>query len=337
MGKTTNMVNSYTIKLYFPRWLFPNNLGDTLVFTFIPKIIKQIYNQCTLEVISHGFVLDLLKLDKNVDIAREPYPNEINLDYRSYAFSDTKRENIKVIYPDWHPKLFNFWKENSDFLENHPTANLITVNYLLQLKLEYLLFSNVDLLYYANVQENKKTDNNINIGIVPSTKLSGKKYPHPNCDGIGFRFNGPKGLDSWRKLVENLKLSNQKIKIYEFSNENFNLGDYHFPDSGDIFTLLKNVDMMDFGVMSDGGIHHAFNMRNKPIVLFQACLINKVEFFKLKNSFFPKHLHLECRKKCPSYFHQVFGGENLSLTCKKECENMSPELLAEFILESLQK
>jgi hypothetical protein len=324
------------IKLYFPRWFFPNNLGDTLVFTFIPKILKQVYNQCTLEIISHGFVLDLLKLDTNVDIAREPHLNEINLDYRGYAFSDTKHENIKVIYPDWHPKVFNFWKENSEFLENHPTANLITVNYLLQLQLEHLLFSGVDLLYYANVKENKKVDDNINIGIVPSTKLSGKKDPHPNCDGIGFRFNGPKGLESWKKTIERLKQANQKIKIYEFSFENFGLGDYHFPDKGNIFELIKNVDMMDYGILSDGGIHHAFNIRKKPVFIFQACLINKAEFFKLGNSLFPKHLHLECRKNCPSYYYEVFGGENLSLKCKKECENLSPELLADYILQNIK-
>lgn len=327
-----------TIQLYFPRWLFPNNLGDSLVFTFVPKLLKRLNPEAKIEVISYGFVNDLLKLDENIDVVREPTENEKYLDYRAYAFSGEKIENIKVIYPDWHPKTFSFWKENYKFLENHKSANLITVNYLLQIGLERLVFDNIDLLYSTNVPLiNKNTTDFINIGIVPATKLSGKASPHPNCDGLGFRFNGVDGLNSWQRLVNKLKKENNKIKIFEFSKENFSLGDCHFPDTGDIFHLFKNVDQMDYGVMSDGGIHHAFNIRNKPVFLFQASLINKVEFFKLGNALFPEHLHLPCRKKCPSYFNEVFAGENLSLGCKRECEKMSPELLAEYILNKITK
>lgn len=327
-----------TIKLYFPRWLFPNNLGDSLVFTFIPRILKQLNKQCKLEIISYGFVNDILKLDQNVDIVRDPYLDEKHLDYRSYAFSDNKIENIKVIYPDWHPRVFSFWKDNHKLLEDHPSANIITVNYLLQLGLENLVFSDIDLLYSTNIPViNKNTTDSINIGIVPATKLSGKAFPHPNCDGVGFRFNGINGLNAWKNLVNKLKKENKKIKIFEFSKENFSLGDYHFPDTGNIFELFNNVDIMDYGIMSDGGLHHAFNIRKKPVFLFQASLINKIEFFKLGNAFFPEHLHLSCRKQCPSYFNETFGGENLSLKCKRECENMSPELLAEYVLNKIKK
>jgi hypothetical protein len=325
------------IKLYFPRWLFPNNLGDSLIVTFVPKILKQQYPNKKIEVITYGFLIDLLKLDKNVDVVRQPFENEIYLKYKDYAFSSDQNENIKVIYPDWHPKVFSFWKQNYEILEPHPTVNLIVLNYLLQLGLENLIFTNAEFSTYANTPIFKNETQHINVGIVPATKLSGKKTPHPNCDGIGFRFNGPKGLESWSKLAETLKKKNSNIKIYEFSSENFGLGDHHFPDTGNIFDLLKNIDIMDYGIMSDGGVHHAFNLRKKPIVLFQAGILCKVEFLKLGNAFYPEHLHLDCRKKCPSFFLETFGGENLSLTCKRECENMSAEALANYFLNEVLK
>lgn len=326
------------IKFYFPRWLFPNNLGDSLNATFVPKILKKYYKNCKIEIITDGFLIDVFKLDPYVDSVRKPNYAELNLDYVQYAFSENQIENIKAIYPDWHPKVFSFWKDNFDLLYNHPTANLITVNFLLQLKLENLLFDEAyDFREIINISEEKNTTDFINIGIVPATKLSGKSNPHPYCDGKGFRFNGNNGIQSWISLISELKNKNPKIKIFEFSKENFNLGDYHFQDNGNIFDLIRNVDLMDFGIMSDGGIHHAFNARNKKVFLFQATKINKVEFFKLSNTIFPEHLHLNCRKKCPSYFLQVFGGEDLSKNCNLECEQMNPEKLAKFILENINQ
>lgn len=328
------------ITIYFPRWIFPNNLGDSLIFTFVPKLIKNLNPNCFIEVVSHGFVNDLLKLDPHVDLARECYGNEINLNYAEYAFSNEKNKAVHVIYPDWHPKTFSFWRENHNFLVNHPSVNIITLNYLLQLKLENLIFTDYDFTPYVNIKKEAKEDNRkdiINIGIVPATKLSGKKTPHPNCDGIGFRFNGPNGLASWKKFVKELKSLHNNIQIFEFSKENFNLGDHHIPDQNDIFSLIKNIDKMDLGIMSDGGVHHAFNCRKKPIVLFQAGILCKVEFLKLGNSFYPEHLHLECRKQCPSFFTEIFGGIDLSKTCKKECEKLSPELLAKYTSQKIKQ
>jgi len=325
------------IKFYFPRWIFPNNLGDSLICTFVPKILKKIYPNSELEIITYGFLIDLFKLDKNVDIVREPTQQELYLNFQQYAFSEQQEENIKVVYPDWHPKVFSFWKNNHDFLVNHKSVNIIALNYLLQLGLENLIFSDFD--FYPNVNipiDSKKENEFINVGIVPATKLSGKNTPHPNCDGIGFRFNGPNGLDSWKKFVTELKSINNKVKIFEFSKENFGLGDYHFKDDNNIFTLINNIDNMDIGIMSDGGLHHAFNSRKKPIVLFQAGILCKVEFLKLGNAFYPEYLHLECRKSCPSFFTETFGGVDLSKNCKRECENLSPKLLAEYTAEKIK-
>jgi ADP-heptose:LPS heptosyltransferase len=81
-------MNKSRIKLYFPRWIFPNNLGDSLVCTFVPGILKKKYPNTVLEIITYGFLIDLFKLDNNVDIVREPNGEELYLNFKQYAFSD---------------------------------------------------------------------------------------------------------------------------------------------------------------------------------------------------------------------------------------------------------
>lgn len=328
------------IKLYFPRWVFPNNLGDSLIFTFVPRLLKYIYPNSEIEVITYGFLIDIFKIDPDVDFVRGPNEQEIKLNYYSfhnYCYSNNQTNDIKVVVPEWHPNTFNFWKQNFKILEQHPTANIITVNYLLQLKLENLLFSsNFDFIGRVNTLQQKNCTDNINIGIVPSTKLSGKTTPHPSCDGLGFRFNGLNGLESWKKLCNFLKKNNQKIKIFEFSPEFLNIGDYHCGYRNNIFKLFQDVDFMDYGVMTDGGVHHAFNLRNKKVFLFQASKVYKTEFLKIRNSIVPEHLLLDCRKKCPHPL-SVIDGEDASLTCKNECEKLDPIKLGNFILKNISK
>lgn len=320
------------IKYYFPKWIFPHNIGDSVNATFVPKVIKKLYPDSKIEVITSGFLIDVFKNDPSVDSVRHPQDFEYGLDYRGYAFSDKKSKTFLTNFPDWHPNLFKFWGENSDFLINHKTCNLITINFLLQLGLEKLVFDeNFDFredFYYT--PKPKIKSQKINVGIVPATKLAGRPFPHPGCNGIGLRFNGPNGVNSWRSFVDTLKKLNENVVIHEFSPENFGLGDYHYPHSENIFDLVDQVDLCDIGVMSDGGLHHVFNSRNKPVVLFQATTVNKSEFFKLENSFFPEELHLSCRKTCRSYFSESLGVEDKSQSCKLECENLNPEDLAKY-------
>jgi hypothetical protein len=326
------------IKLYFPRWIFPYNLGDSINVTFIPRVLKQFYKSCKIEVITQGFLIDVFNRDPNVDSVRLPNQNELYIDYKSYAFSNTKKDDIKVIYPEWHPNCFSFWGKNFKYLVEHKTANIITLNYLLQLNLESLLFhKDFDFREDLYLPYEKKTTDSINVAIVPSTKLAGRQTPHPGCDGVGFRFNGDKGLESWKTFISHLKSINPRVVIHEFSEENYNLGDVYHPHYENMDDLVSEVDLMDIGVMSDGGIHHVFNARKKDVVLFQATKINKCEFFMLSNTHFPKHLHLDCRLSCRSYFSETLQIPDMSLSCKLECENLDPKLLAEYTNSIIEK
>lgn len=329
------MINTLNIKFYFPNWIFPNNIGDTIISTFIPKLIKQLHPDHTLEVIVHGKLFDIMKYDDNIDICRLPNNEEMYYDFKSYALGEVKSYDFQVAYPDWHPNLFTFWQNNHDYLVNHPTANIITVNFLLQLGYEHLLFDAIsyDFRPYFNKIKTKLTTDSFNLGIVISTKLAGKGNPHPGCNGIGYRYK----LESWREFVKHIKQSNPNIQIYEFSETFMHIGDVHNRYTDSFNELFDQIDQIDLAVVSDGGLHHAFNARNTPLVLFQPNILSKVEFLKLDNSYYPEHLHLNCRKSCRSYFSEVFGGNDMSTTCNMECENLDPIELAKYTNNIIEK
>ncbi len=83
------MIHS-SIKLYYPYWIFPN-LGDAINVTFIPKILKRINSDIKIEIVTSGFLIDIFKLDSNVDIVREPMQQELYFNYREFAFSEKTR------------------------------------------------------------------------------------------------------------------------------------------------------------------------------------------------------------------------------------------------------
>ena len=323
------------ITLFLPNWLYPDNIGDSLVSTFVPGLLKKLNPKEDLQVISYGRLLEVLQKDPSIDICRLPSQEETTMDFGTYAFSSEKQDpSVKVVVAGWHPRLFSFWREHHEHLTNHPTANILTVNFLLQLQLEDLLFDNTqDFSSYCNLEPLPRDKHTFNIGIVISTKLAGKNNPHPGCDGIGYRYK----LESWKSFVDELKTQMPDVKIYEFSQNFLEIGDYHVPYVNSFLDLFHQIDSMDLGVLSDGGIHHAFNLRNKPLVLFQPNILSKVEFLKLSNSYFPDHLHLECRKSCRSYFTEVFGGIDKSKSCNMECESLDPIKLAEYTIQIIKQ
>ena len=325
-----------TITYIFPNWLHPNNIGDTFVSIFIPRLLKKLYPDYVLEVVVSGKMLDLLKLDNSIDICREPNQSELHINFVNIALhSNQVNSNIKIVYPAWHPKLFSFWKEHHDFLTIHPTANIITVNFLLQLGLQNLLFDNTyDFRPEINLPKLKNHDDNfLNLGIVISTKLAGKSTPHPGCNGLGYRYK----LEHWKRFVEVIKQYSDKIRIYEFSENFLNIGDVHFGYTNSYKDLIDQIDIIDIGVLSDGGLHHVFNSRNIPIILFQSNILSKVEFLRLNNSHYPEHLHLDCRKTCRSYYSEIFNVDDLSKSCNNECEDLNPEELAKYTIKIIQQ
>lgn len=307
------------ITFCFPRWLFPNNLGDSMVATFVPSLLRQ-HTKQKITVITDDSLGELFKLDtENVENVIKP---------RMY-------QNIKYdLYPAWHRNVFSFWGEHHSYFSNHPSINIITVNYCLLLGLENYLFTDFDFRPKLNITKSQNTK--FTVAIAPVTKLSGKSVPHPNCDGLGYRFNGNNGLESWRLLVERLREKLPDIKIVEFSPEDLQLGDYHVGMKNTLVELVDEASKVDFAILTDGGYHHLFNALHTKLVLFNGSKISKYEFARLGNAYCPDHLHLQCRFNCPSYFVETQGVNDFSKTCKLECEQMDPIKLADFSIEKIK-
>ena len=122
--------------LVIPRWFYPNNLGDSICTTFIPRLMKSEFPRDDLIIYTYGELIDVFSKDPNVDLVKEPPPNFVgNYNFwRSQAFDGGTQlpDNVHVIFAEWHPNLWKYWSTNFDKFYNHPTANLVTVNFLLQ-------------------------------------------------------------------------------------------------------------------------------------------------------------------------------------------------------------
>jgi len=318
-----------TINLVIPRWFYPYNLGDSIHSFFAPKVIKYTHPDCKLNVFTTGELVNLMKLNPYVDEVSNASIQGSYSFWRSWAFAKTKPDkNTYCIFADWHPKVWDFWNENFDYLSQHNSANILTVNSLLELGMESTLFEDVDFNTPINLGDIPVEENTI--GIVPATKLSGKPIPHTGCDGLGFRFNGDNG-ESWRKFVDTLRSMNGEIKIVEFSPINLGFGDEHVGELPWI-ELLKQVSRVKLGVMSDGGMHHVFNSIRKPLVYLSSQKISKETHLMLGNATFYEDLHSLCRSRCYNKTKELQGWDDLDSICDKSCQKVNPVALAENII-----
>lgn len=318
--------------IYFPNWFFPKNLGDSVLFTFIPKIFKEVYGD-EVEVVCIGELAEVLKLNGDCILVRNPTNEESSVHpevWKQWAFKHLSFDTY-VIYPEWHPKVWEFWNKNFDYLINHPTANIITVSYLLQLRLEHLLWTDIDFTPKINIVKAPKEDKLL--AIVPARKLGGRPDPHPGCDGKGFRFNGDEGL-SWWTFVETIMNLDPTIKIVEFSDIKYGFANEHIPHLN-WKDLAYQASRPKVVVQSDGGMHHVFNSQGTKTVYLSAQTINKPDFYRTQNTDVPWHLYKNCSNKCP--VTNLTGWPDLLKTCDKSCEKVDPIALADYVYESYFK
>lgn len=325
-------------KIIFPRWYWPDNLGDSLVFCIVPHIIKTLKPNATIEVVTYGSLIPLLIHNNDVNVCRLPNPDELKNPY--YYVSKSLQNNIEtnseiVIYPENHPKLFSTYKAHFDKLTNHDSINFIVLNYLLQLNCLNEFIDRSDFYNFPNTLSNTKQSNSKKlIALCPVTKLNGKSSPHPDCNGIGYRFNGDKGKESWLRLFTKLKTL-VDVDFVEISTSPIGFGVDIIGKKETLLDLYLDTQNIDYAITNDGGLHHLFNLHKTPLTLFTGTKVTKPEFMKLGNAYVPD-VHLDCRKHCKSFYTDVFGGDDLSLNCKLECENINPEVLATLISKDIK-
>jgi hypothetical protein len=321
-----------TIFLVIPRWFYPDNLGDSVHWTFAPTVIKKEYPGSKLVVFTHGELIEVLRNNPLVDEVHSP-PSNLVGDYnfwKTEALTGRKNlpPNMFVLFAEHHPDVWKYWNENFDFLYNHPTANLLYVNSLLQLGMEKYLYDGTDLFPKIYIDKPLKEDKTL--AIVPAHKISfANPSAHPGCDGKGFRFNGDEG-QSWKTFANEIKKLDSTIKIVEFSKDFEGIGDEHV---GHLpwTELATEAAKARVAVLSDGGMHHVFNSQDSDIVLLAAQTINKLYHYASKNTTLYWDLHSKCTQRCDENIRKLNSWEDMGSTCDSSCETVDPILLAEYV------
>jgi hypothetical protein len=320
------------IRVVYPRWLFPNNLGDSAHTTFVPKFLRRLHPSEDIVFVSYGKDLELAI--NSAGFARFEDPTNQDLNYPYGFYRDAANEGLSskktyYLFPEWHPNIWTEWNKNFDKYYEDPNVNILVINSLLQLglldKWDFEKDSGRPII------PRYRADKTEELAIVPATKLAGRPTPHPGCDGKGLRFNGDNG-ESWKKFVGYIRSVRPDIKIVEFSYENFGLGDRHVPHT-DWKNLATECSKPKVAVLSDGGLHHIFNSQETPVVLLGAWKIDKPYLTKLGNGIFYEDLHSECLDRCGPYIRNSTGLADASKNCNYSCEKLDPILLAKRVLK----
>jgi|15BtaG_2_1085339.scaffolds.fasta_scaffold00456_2 hypothetical protein len=320
-----------TIYLVIPRWFYPQNLGDSVHWSFAPTLLKKEYPDSKLVVITVGELVDIMRDNPLVDEIANPNENLIGTyDFWKQEANNGRKnlpENMFVLFAERHPRCWDYWNDNFDYLYKHPTANLLYLNSVLQLGLEKYLHDGTDL--FPKIFIEKPPVEEKTLAIVPAQKITPTNpTAHPGCDGKGFRFNGDQG-GSWREFVDEIKRLDPDIKIMEFSKDFLNFGDVHVGHMP-WKDLAYEAAKPRVTVLADGGMHHIFNSQDKDIVLLAAQTINKLYHYASKNTTLYWDLHSKCTLRCGEQMKKLRGWEDLSATCDTSCETVDPVKLAQY-------
>jgi hypothetical protein len=323
------------IRLYIPRWFYPQNLGDSIHSFFVPKVLKHLFPYEEIDVVTHGDLIPVMQKNPFVTYVREPSLDECTVKYHEWkalAFCKKGGKSLNnCLFAEWHPELWSTWNKHFDFFSEHPTINILTLNSLLQLDALHLAFTEDPSLFHTPYFNEPKSKERLNrLGIVPSTKLAGKKTPHPGCDGVGYRFNGDNG-QSWKTLVAEIKHLRPEVNIVQFQGGEHDFGDY-FPLTKHWPNLLKDLRNIDVAITTDGGIHHALNLVETPTVLLGSWPISKPEHLKTANSVYYKELHEGCLFRCKDNIRNLTGWPDLQKTCNLSCQKLDPVKLAQNVV-----
>ena len=325
------------IDLIIPRWFYPANLGDSVHWSFAPTVIKKKYPDSFLTVVTMGELVDIMRDNPLVDQVATPEQVQGNIIGNPQFWARQANhgrpdipDNMYVLFAEHHPDTWRYWNEHYDFLYEHPTANLLYLNSLLQLGMEEYLYDGTDL--FPKIFIDKPETEPKTLGIVPAFKISpANPGPHPGCDGVGYRFNGDNG-ESWRSFVDTIKELDPEIKIVEFSKDPLGFGDKHI---GHLpwKHLAAEAAKCRVAVLSDGGMHHIFNSQDKDIVLLAAQTINKLHHYANKNTTLYWDLHDKCMTRCGEQMRKLTCWNDMNVTCDKSCNKVDPVLLAHKVRE----
>jgi ADP-heptose:LPS heptosyltransferase len=317
-------------KLYFPRWFWPNNLGDSIMLSSVFKAIKETYSPCFLEVITDETLVNTFHNDLYADKIREPHWWEKGLPEKVYKkkltnfFINFKGQKSFVIWPDWQEKTFKYLskKHNLDECINSPYKNIISYNFASQISDDIANFHDLRPRIYLTQDETSQAKKELNKNSI-AINIAEIRYTQKRTDGENLRYK----RESWETLVSEIKHAFPSLTVCEVGQDKFEgIGDKFIPNCS-FRKLASLLNEMKLVILSDGGVHNVCNAIDKKVILFQAYEWNPPDLFKMHNAIFNESLHEKCRKRC-HLFSDILNLPTMSTNCNKKCYILDPTKLA---------
>lgn len=322
-----------TIRIIYPRWYFPYNLGDTVMLSSVFQAIHAQNKFKNIHLITDTYTANTFFND--------PYVNKITgFSKFQSKFLSKKLFNIfkafpntYVIWPGWHQDTFRYLRSKNNLQNciNSLQKNILSINYAIQIDSNTLNHPDLRPRIYLTKDEEsiaKIIIPNNTIGIhIAKIRNSQTRNDHSK-----YRYN----LEHWRTLCRKIKVHLPHITIFEIGSDEFlGIGDQHigFKTIRETAALINQMDLV---ILSDGGIHNICNAIDKKVLLFQAYEWNPAELFKMGNAIFDSSCHLSCSTKC-HLLHEIKQIKDERQVCNRECYQLDPRKLASTAINFLKK
>ena len=319
------------IKLYFPRWFWSENLGDSIMLSSVFKAIREVYNPKLFEAITDEVLVNTFYNNYYIDIVRQPnwwekiLPEKVYKEKHTKYFLNSRNTETFVIWPDWQKETFTYLSNERNLNEciNAPYKNILSYNFAFQISGKIAQFHDLrPRIYLADdeIREAKEIINSASIAI----NVAHIRYTQNRTDGEILRYK----RNSWKRLVNEIKKNFPSLTIYEIGQNQFEeIGDKFIPKCS-LRKLAALLNEMKLVILSDGGIHHVCNAIDKKVVLFKGYEWNPPDLFKMHNAIFNESYHTRCRKEC-HLFAEIMNKPCAMEKCNKECYLLDPVRLAQ--------
>ncbi|MEO5331749.1 MAG: hypothetical protein H7839_06965 [Magnetococcus sp. YQC-5] len=319
-------------RLYFPRWRFPYNLGDTVMLSCVFKAVRHILNPDLFEVIADQTTVDLFYNDPYVDRLRTATWLERKLIKKiDQGFFG---KNRVVLWPTWQESVFQYLAtgDHLQCLIESPNRNVLSLNNAWLLGPEFVEFEDLRPRIHLTAEELHVAREEIPPNSI-AIHVAQIRNTQSRLDGETLRFR----RDGWQVLVSRIKQYDPSITIWEVGRNAFlGVGDQALIVDKDIRSLAARLAMMRLVILSDGGIHNVCNAIDKNVLLFQAYEFNPPDMFKMGNALFNPDYHLQCRLGC-HIFSDILKTSSTMNHCNRECYGLDAHLLAEDAISFLRR
>jgi len=322
--------------LYFPRWRFSYNLGDTVMLSCLFKAIKEVYKPKKLVVVGDQVVVDTFLNDPYVDKFRSATWIEKKIFKRRTKWK-WFGSCLVCIEPTWQYRgLSEYFRtvQSLDDLIKEPNKNILSINYALQVGAELLDYPDLRPRIYLTKEEIQEAKDRFKmgdaaIGIHPARI----RHSQLRLDGDHLRLK----RSIWEQMLRVLKERNPKLVIYELGTEEFQgIGD-RFVERGSIRELAAVIENLRLVILSDGGVHHVCNSISKTVYLFQGYEYAASDLCMMTNGVFDEDLYPQCRRECDLFAIFNKKQNKISNCTWRYCYEIDPTKMASSIGAMMEK